>query len=354
MTFDFAMDELQRARRLLCALQIYVRDALHAARARSSSTTRFAEIAAVTKADTIYQIDKVSEEAILRWFEEHWPRTWPVEIVMEGIDEAAVTFPPGTPVAKTKWKCILDPIDGTRGIMYDKRSAWSLAGLAPQRGAKTSIADIVVAVMTELPTSKQWRSDQVSAIRGAGLAGLRATWTDMRPAARGEKPATGKLNLRPSTATDCRHGFASLARFFPDGKTLLSQFEEELWARVENQKRSTKQPATDSPVIFDDQYISTGGQLYEILSGHDRFIGDLRPLAFAKLDLPTSLVCHPYDICTELILNEAGAIVEDPFGRKIKAPMDTTSPVSWVGFANAALARRLRPELRRLVKKYFG
>ena len=371
MTFDFAMDELQRARRLLCALQIFVRDALLAARTRSSAAARFAEIAAVTKADTIYQIDKVSEEAILHWFEKHWPRSWPVELVMEGIDDAAVTFPRGTPVAKTKWKCILDPIDGTRGIMYDKRSAWSLAGLAPQRGVKTSVADIVVAAMTELPTSKQWRSDQVSAIRGAGLAGVRAMWTDVHATARGgvrarvrtgadaSVRAGGKLVLRPSSATDCRHGFASLARFFPDGKTLLSQFEEELWSRVVAQKHkrvtngSSADSASRSPVIFDDQYISTGGQLYEILAGHDRFIGDLRPLAFAKLNLSSSLVCHPYDICTELILNEAGAIVEDPRGGKIRAPLDTTSPVSWFGFANASLARRLRPELRRLIKKYF-
>ncbi|HEY9154304.1 MAG TPA: inositol monophosphatase, partial [Opitutaceae bacterium] len=177
MPFESAMDELQQARRLLCALQTYVRDALLEARMRSSSAARFAEVAAVTKADTIYQIDKVSEDAILHWFENHWPRSWRVELVMEGIDEAGVTFPRGTPVSKTKWKCILDPIDGTRGIMYDKRSAWSLAGLAPQRGEKTSVADIVVAAMTELPTSKQWRSDQVSAIRGAGPAGVRATWT---------------------------------------------------------------------------------------------------------------------------------------------------------------------------------
>jgi len=367
------MDELEKARRLLCALQFHVRDALLAARARSSSAARFADVAAVTKADTIYHIDKVSEEAILHWFEKHWPRSWPVELVMEGIDEDAVTFPRGTPVAKTKWKCILDPIDGTRGIMYDKRSAWSLAGLAPQRGEKTSVADIVVAAMTELPTSKQWRSDQVSAIRGAGPAGVRATWTDVHAPARAgthmrasagagvgvPARASGKLVLRPSSATDCRHGFASLARFFPDGKTLLAQFEEELWSRVEVQKQkraakgSRKSSATGSPVIFDDQYISTGGQLYEILAGHDRFIGDLRPLAFAKLNLPSSLVCHPYDICTELILNEAGAIVEDPRGGKIRAPLDTTSPVSWLGFANAALARRLRPELRRLIAKHF-
>jgi len=29
--------------------------------------------------------------------------------------------------------------------MYDKRSAWILAGLAPQRGARTHLGDIVVA-----------------------------------------------------------------------------------------------------------------------------------------------------------------------------------------------------------------
>ncbi len=332
---------LQRARRLLCALQDHVRESLIAA--RSVSASRFADVATVTKADTIYEIDKVSEEAIIRWFEANWPRNWPVELVMEGIeDEDAVTFPRGTPVVKTLWKCILDPIDGTRGIMYDKRSAWSLAGLAPQRGVKTNISDIVVAAMTELPISKQWRSDQISAVRGLGPAGVRASWTDVRTGAR------GKLVLHPSTATDFKHGFSSLARFFPDGKALLAQFEEDLWAGVHRRE------AIGSPLIFDDQYISTGGQLYEILAGHDRFIGDLRPLAFAKLKLNTSLVCHPYDICTELILNEAGAIVEAPGGGKIRAPLDTTSPVNWVGFANATLARKLRPELRRLVKQYFS
>ena len=64
---------------------------------------------------------------------------------------------------------LLDPIDGTRGIMYDKRSAWALSGIAPQRGEATRLSDIVVAAMTELPTRKQWRADQVSAMRGGGL-----------------------------------------------------------------------------------------------------------------------------------------------------------------------------------------
>lgn len=331
--------QLNRARRLLCALQDFIRDTL--VKAREVSARDFANVAAVTSADTIYQIDKISEDAILEWFEQHWPKAWPVELVMEGLEGEATTFPKGTRVATTLWKCIIDPIDGTRGLMYDKRSAWSLAGLAPQRGAKTNISHIVVAAMTELPTSKQWRSDQISVVRGAGPAGIRSEWVDVRGGGR------GRLKLQASRAKDFQHGFSSLARFFPDGKALLASLEEALWAELHP-------GLSGSPLIFDDQYISTGGQLYEILAGHDRFIGDVRPLAFAKLGLKSALVCHPYDICTELILTEAGVIVEAPLGGPIKTLLDTTSPVSWVGYANEALARKMRPVLRRLIRERLG
>jgi len=329
--------QLSRARKLLCDLQCHIRDTLIAARARHSS--RFANIATVTAADTIYHIDKISEEAICRWFEKHWPRTTPVQVVMEGIEEGqTLTFPRKTPVACTVWKCILDPIDGTRGLMYDKRSAWILGGLARQRGEQTNLTDIIVAAMTELPTTKQWRSDQISAVRGAGSKGGKADWTDVRT---GEH---GRLRLRPSRADNFQHGFASLARFFPDGKALLAELEEALWKKLHHDL-----PA-GSPLVFDDQYISTGGQLYELLAGHDRMIGDLRPMAFAKLGLDSALVCHPYDICTEVILTESGGIVEKPLGGQLDAPLDTVSPVSWVGFANEQLADLARPTLRRLIR----
>src|SRR5690606_23431677 len=95
----------------------------------------------------------------------HWPREQPVELVMEGL-AAGTTFPRGIAVADTRWKLILDPIDGTRCLMYDKRPAWALAGLAPQRGARTRLSDIVVAAMTELPNAKAGEADQFSAVRG--------------------------------------------------------------------------------------------------------------------------------------------------------------------------------------------
>ena len=329
---------LESARKLLCALQVDLRDTLIAARTRSSKS--FAKIAAVTAADTIYQVDKISEAAIFSWFEQHWPSSWPVQLVMEGIDDAdETTFPRSTPVSKTVFKCILDPIDGTRNLMYDKRSAWALAALAPQRGTRTQLGDIVVAAMTELPTSKQWGGDQLSAVKGGGVV------------AETHNLLTGKraaLKPRPSRAKNFEHGFASIARFFPEGKTLLASVEEALWKELGVLGKNGGQ------LVFDDQYISSGGQIYELIIGHDRMLGDLRPLAYAKLKLGSaSLCCHPYDICTALILREAGGIVETPEGKPLSALLDTTSPIAWMGYANPTLARTVRPVLRRLIKKFL-
>jgi fructose-1,6-bisphosphatase/inositol monophosphatase family enzyme len=333
--------QLQQVRRLLCQLEDTIRDTLLAAR-DSRAAADFARIASVTAADTIYQVDRISEGAILDWFEAHWPARWPVELVMEGLEGEEVTFPRGTPAAETEYKCILDPIDGTRNLMYDKRSAWVLAAVAPQRGRKTHLGDLVVAAMTELPTSKQWAADQVSGVKGCGPRGLVAERVDVHDGGR------SALRPRPSQATDFRHGFASLSRFFPEGKALMAQVEEGLWDALHGADDNS------SPLVFDDQYITTGGQIYELLVGHDRMLGDLRPRAFQKLGLDSPLVCHPYDICTALLLQEAGGVVETPEGTPLRAPLDTTSPVAWMGYANPELARQVRPVLKRLMKEYFA
>src|SRR5258708_38719801 len=142
---------------------------------------------------------------------------------MEGLDGDTVTFPRGTPLAQTVFKCILDAIDGTRSLMYDKRAAWSLAALAPQRGAKTNLSDIAVAVMTELPTRKQGLADQISTVCGRGVTAVR---TDLRTGRR------AKFKPQPSRAKTVAHGFASVAKFFPPGKGLLAELGERVWGRV--------------------------------------------------------------------------------------------------------------------------
>ena len=73
------------------------------------------------------------------------------------------------------------------------------------------------------------------------------------------------LRLRPSQAADINHGFASVANFFPGTKQLASALMEHLARNLIGPADVTK------ATVFDDQYICTGGQFYELIVGHDRF-----------------------------------------------------------------------------------
>lgn len=326
-------EDLDGLRVLLCRLQDTVLQAV-VEQQRVATRGQLTAIAAETKADTIFAIDKVIEGTVLDWLSRHWPSSEPVELVMEGIEDEALVFPTGVAVSDTKWKCIVDPIDGTRSWMHDKRSAWALSAIAPQRGTKTRLSDIVVAAMTELPVTKQWRADQLSAVRGAGVI---AEAIDVRGG------GCSPWQPVPSEAVDFRQGFAGISKFFPQGKALLADLEETFWAQLHGNEPQA------APLVFDDQYVSTGGQIYELASGRDRMWADLRPQTFRKLGLGLSLTCHPYDICTAMILTELGGVVETPEGQPLDAPLDTTSPISWVGYGNPTLAALARPVLQRLV-----
>ncbi len=314
---------------LLCALHRAMRDHLCGRPSGDWSTVH-----AETRADTIYEVDRMSEAFLIAWFARHWPVEEPVRLVMEGIDDDAPwIFPRG---AKPRWALLMDPIDGTRGLMHGKRSAWILSGLAPMlEGALPRLRQIEVAVMTELPVVKQELGDQLSVIGDAPLIATRS-----RIGQEGETP----IGIRPSRANGFAHGFGSVSRFFPEGLVLLAEFEATFWRNL---------GGGELPVIFNDQYLATGGQLYELLSGHDRFIADVRPLAFAELGVPLALVCHPYDMAALRVAEAAGVSITDPFGQPLDAPFDTVSPVSWVGFANATLAAAAWPAWQAACRTHF-
>lgn len=301
--------------------------------------TALSGVADVRGGDTIYAIDTHSEEILFSFCEE-WGKEAPFALISEGIEgDGWKAFPSGASVDEAAFLLIVDPIDGTRNIMYNKRSAWVLSGIAPNNGrGTTTLADIECAVMTEVPTTRHLFSDQLWASRGGGAH------REAQNLVTGERKA---LPIRPSRADNLAHGFASIAKFFPPAKGATAAFEEELMARVAPEEG-------ENPLVFDDQYISSGGQLYEILVGHDRFLADLRPVFFDALGLPKKLVCHPYDICTEIIAREAGVIVTDENGQSLSAPLDIRAPVAWVGYANATLRDRIEPHLKEGLARLGG
>ena len=66
------------------------------------------------------------------------------------------------------------------------------------------------------------------------------------------------------------------------------------------------------------------------------------------------LACHPYDICTALIAREAGVVVTDAWGAPLAAPLDTETPVAWVGYANETLHQAIEPVLQRLLREMLA
>jgi hypothetical protein len=224
--------------------------------------------------------------------------------------------------------------------MYQKRPAWILTGVAPNRGRDTRLRDIVLAVQTEIPLLKQHLSDQLWAARGepVGAQRLDRLTGHVTP-----------LALRPSQAATLAHGFASVSRFFPGARDVLAAIDDEIVAEVVGPVGAGK------AACFEDQYLSTGGQLYELMAGHDRFVADIRPLLasiLAARGMPRPLCCHPYDLCSMLIAESAGVRLTDPSGAALDAPFDLEADVAWVGYANDALRGSVEPALWRALKRH--
>lgn len=305
----------------------------------SHDTSHLAQVAHEGSGDVIYAIDRISETALVDWFNREIAAREPIILIGEGLPNGRMLLPGNASESNARWRIIVDPIDGTRGLMYQKRPGWILTGVARNRGEETSLADIEVAVQTEIPLIKQHLGDQVWAVRGQGAHGIRINRLtgDARP-----------LAVQPSTATSLRHGFATICRFFPGGRDITAAIDEELCERVV--------PRHNGEVaVFEDQYASTGGQIYNLAIGQDRFITDLRPLVqpvVAAQGRAVGHCCHPYDLCTKLIAEEAGAIIADPAGGSVVAPLDTESNVAWAGYANDTLHQQISPVLIELFYKY--
>ena len=304
-----------------------------------ASVEELARVVADEEGDTIFAVDRVSEEVLVDFFAREIAPSDPLVLIAEGLKDGQVVLPRGIAEADAVWRVIVDPIDGTRGLMYQKRSAWVLTGVAPNRGSATSLQDIELAVQTEIPLVKQHLSDCLWAIRGEGAHAERFNrlTTERAP-----------LTLHPSRAPTIEQGYAMIARFFPGARDELAAIDEEIVLGAVGPSMPGKANC------FEDQYASSAGQLYELIAGHDRFVADLRPVlepVMSGRGLPQPICCHPYDLCTELIARELGVIVTDRNGVALSAPLAVEPDVAWVGYANEHIRAQIEPLLRRALAK---
>lgn len=335
-TTDVDQLDWRRIANRLVGIGLSIREHLAAHRDRQHD----ADVVGFEGGDTIFAIDKRVEPILIRHFEDWSRELGSVVLVAEGLGpEGTMRFGGGPP----RLRVLVDPIDGTRCLMLDKRSAWFIAAAAPDLGASTRLSMTCASAIVELPTTRQRFADTFVHCHGRAIGASRVDMVANVETA---------LSIRPSSASTLINGFGQVVSFFPGTKVLAAELMERIALSF---AASGEAPAA----IFDDQYASSGGQFVELLMGRDRFCCDLRPVFHRILErragapLAPGLACHPYDIGAAELVRTGGVILTDAFGAPLDAHFSVHEPVSWCGYANLQLQKRIEPIIQNWIREHL-
>jgi fructose-1,6-bisphosphatase/inositol monophosphatase family enzyme len=283
--------------------------------------------------DVTYAIDERTELAVDRWFREA-AREAPVSLLTEDSGWRHLGPGPGGGTVELPGfghggpRIALDPIDGTRNLMADLRSAWTLVSFAPAGPGEPRLSDLVGGFLAEIPPSNAATYRVLTASAGscelaehdlAGGTRLRARRLRVDPTARVER------------------GYFPFFRYEPAHRPALARLERAFFERL------ARHEGTDPRAVYDDQYISSAGQLALLALGTYRMVVDARALVARRAGV-SAVTSKPYDVAGAILCaRAAGAVVTAADGSELDFPLDATTPVDFVGYANAATRERLEP-----------
>lgn len=228
-------------------------------------------------------------------------------------------------------RVVVDPIDGTRNLMADVRSAWSVIAIAPPGPNEPRMSEVEGGLLSEIPDS---RGAWARVFRATSDGRVRLTLTDVEGA---QIRTDGIWQCDGDGRAD--NGYFPFFRYSPDLRPAIARIEADFFARIEELE------GAEIRTCYDDQYISNGGQLALVTLGTYRMIADLRAYLANRRGRPT-LTCKPYDCAGAiLVARAAGCIVTDAGGGELDFPLDVSTPVSFVAWTNAATRARLEPHL---------
>ncbi len=228
-------------------------------------------------------------------------------------------------------RIVIDPIDGTRHLLFELRSAWTVIGVAGPGNQPPKQSDIEYGLVTEIPTRLAGWARELEAKRGQGC---QAT----------EVPLLGQQAQAPrflSPPDDARvdHGYFPFYAYHPDVRPASHEIARQFMDRLR------KQEGAQIEHCYDDQYIASGGQLALLALGQYTMVADLRPW-LVDPEGNTTQCAKPYDISgSVLCAQEAGCTVGNLEGLALDMPLDTQTPIGFVAFAGPETQNRLLPHL---------
>ena len=82
----------------------------------TSSTEQLAAVVADDEGDTIFAIDRVSENVVIELFERQVASIAPIVLIAEGIAGGKIVLPSTASESDAVWRIIVDPIDGSERL----------------------------------------------------------------------------------------------------------------------------------------------------------------------------------------------------------------------------------------------
>jgi fructose-1,6-bisphosphatase/inositol monophosphatase family enzyme len=284
--------------------------------------------------DLAYALDELTEEA-LRAFGDDLAGRHPLVL----IDEDAGTRVFDSDGRGQPLRVLVDPVDGTRSLMHDMRSAWAVTCVAPDRGELTRLSDAVLAVQTELPTTSAGTYRVMWAVRGQGAH-----------IATHAVGSGAELDRRPLVVDDdpaIENGYLCFTRYLPIERTMVAEIERLCL------ERAIEAEHLNPRLLYDDQYLASAGQLFLTATGRYRMLADLRGWLGRLADID-NFTAKPYDLAALLVYTEAGVPVLGDDLLPLNAPLDTSTPLSVIAFANTAVQDRMLPHLKAAMEAVQG
>jgi len=289
--------------------------------------------------DFTYGLDEASERAVDAWLDAT-ARDLPLSLLTEDAGWRHRGPGPRGSLAEPRElagfdhggpRIALDPVDGTRGLMYDLRSAWTVVSCAGPGRGEPRLVELELGIVAEIPDARAARFRVLEAARSGPCT------VEERELDSGSAVRSGVLTA--DSDPRCDHGFFPFFRYEPAQRPAVAAVEADFFARSAREERA------DLRHVFDDQYISNAGQLVLLALGTYRMIADLRAFLAERAGVRTT-TSKPYDLAgAVLCAQRAGCVVTAGDGAPLDFPLDCTTPVHFVGWANAPTAERLAPHL---------
>ena len=193
------------------------------------------------------------------------------------------------------------------------------------------MSDVHVGLVSEIPDTRSAYARVLWSEKGAGA---RHSLVEL---------ATGEVCEEAALVTDIvdqvDHGYFPFFAYHPRIRPHIARLAAKFFERIAEHEAAALESC------YDDQYISSGGQLALLALGTYRAVVELRHHVARSCEPPTQ-VAKAYDVTgAVLCAREAGCVLTDPAGGELDFPIDATSPIDFVAWANSATAERLAPHL---------